>query len=162
MDLLEFLKQCLAEGKDLAKAQTEIKEFVEKNFVGKSKFGELATAKAELDKQIKERDKQLDDLKKNAGNKEALEQQIAELKEANKKAAADYEQKIKDNIAEYFGTLSFKTSEVSINRIGKAILDTADDIDYDADSLKINDGTENIPLTIEQIAVLGEVIISHD
>jgi uncharacterized phage protein gp47/JayE len=72
------------------------------------------------------------------------------------------EQKIKDNIAEYFGTLSFKISEVSINRIGKAILDTADDIDYDADSLKINDGTENIPLTIEQIAVLGEVIISHD
>ena len=96
MDLLEFLKQCLAEGKDLAKAQTEIKEFVEKNFVGKSKFDELTTAKAELDKQIKERDKQLDDLKKNAGNKEALEQQIAELKEANKKAAADYEQKIKD------------------------------------------------------------------
>ena len=96
MDLLEFLKQCLAEGKDLAKAQTEIKEFVEKNFVGKSKFDELTAAKAELDKQIKERDKQLDDLKKNAGNKEALEQQIAELKEANKKAAADYEQKIKD------------------------------------------------------------------
>ena len=72
------------------------------------------------------------------------------------------EQKIKDNIAEYFGTLSFKTSEVSITRIGKAILDTADNIDYEADSLKINNSTENIPLTIEQIAILGEVIISHD
>lgn len=96
MDLLEFLKQCLADGKDLAKAQTEIKEFVEKNYVGKSKFDELETAKAELDKQIKARDKQLDELKKNAGNKEALEQQIAELKEANKKAAAEYDQKIKD------------------------------------------------------------------
>ena len=70
------------------------------------------------------------------------------------------EQKIKDNIAEYFGTLSFKISEVSINRIGKAILDTADDIDYDADSLTKPHGTENIPLTIEQIAVLGEGYIA--
>lgn len=96
MDLLEFLKQCLADGKELAKAQTKIKEFVEKNYVGKGKFDELTTAKSELDKQIKERDKQLDELKKNAGNKEALEQQIADLKAANKKAAAEYEQKIKD------------------------------------------------------------------
>lgn len=96
MDLQEFLKQCLADGKDMTKAQTEIKDFVEKNYVGKSKFDELTTAKSELDKQIKERDKQLDDLKKNAGNKEALEQQIADLKAANKKAAEDYEQKIKD------------------------------------------------------------------
>lgn len=96
MDLQEFLKQCLADGKDMTKAQTEIKDFVEKNYVGKGKFEELTTAKAELDKQIKERDKQLDDLKKNAGNKEALEQQIADLKAANKKAAEDYEQKIKD------------------------------------------------------------------
>lgn len=38
----------------------------------------------------------MDELKKNAGNKEALEQQIADLKAANKKAAAEYEQKIKD------------------------------------------------------------------
>lgn len=96
MDLQEFLKQCLAEVKDMAKAQNEIKDFVEKNYVGKGKFEELTTAKAELDKQIKERDKQLDELKKNAGNKEALEQQIADLKAANKKAAEDYEQKIKD------------------------------------------------------------------
>lgn len=96
MSLQEFLKQCLADGKDLAKAQAEIKEFVENNFVGKDKFDELTTAKSELDKQIKERDKQLDELKKNAGNKEALEQQIADLKAANKKAAEDYEQKIKD------------------------------------------------------------------
>ena len=96
MDLQEFLKQCLADGKDMTKAQTEIKDFVEKNYVGKGKFDELTTAKSELDKQIKERDKQLDDLKKNAGNKEALEQQIADLKAANKKAAEDYEQKIKD------------------------------------------------------------------
>ena len=96
MDLQEFLKQCLADGKDMTKAQTEIKDFVEKNYVDKGKFDELTTAKSELDKQIKERDKQLDDLKKNAGNKEALEQQIANLKAANKKAAEDYEQKIKD------------------------------------------------------------------
>lgn len=50
MDLQEFLKQCLADGKDLMKAQTEIKEFVEKNYVGKGKFDELTTAKSELDK----------------------------------------------------------------------------------------------------------------
>lgn len=64
MNLQEFLKQCLADGKDMAKAQTEIKDFVEKNYVGKGKFDELTTAKSELDKQIKERDKQLDDLKR--------------------------------------------------------------------------------------------------
>ena len=34
MDLQEFLKQCLADGKDMTKAQTEIKDFVEKNYPG--------------------------------------------------------------------------------------------------------------------------------
>lgn len=72
------------------------------------------------------------------------------------------EESIKNNISNYFGTLGFKSKEVSINRVGKAILETDNNIDYDVDSLKLNDKAENIALTTEEIAILGEVTFLHD
>lgn len=96
MDFSEFLKQQLKEGADLSKAQAAIKEFVEKHYASKAEYDELKTAKAELGRQLKEHDKQLDDLKKNVGDKDALEKQITALKEANEQAKSEYEQKIKD------------------------------------------------------------------
>lgn len=72
------------------------------------------------------------------------------------------EELIKSSITEYFSTLSFKTKEISINRVGKAILESDNNIDYDSSSLKLNNKATNIPLTLEQIAVLGEVTLLHD
>ncbi|QEY33726.1 scaffolding protein [Caproiciproducens galactitolivorans] len=53
------------------------------------------TTLADLQKQISERDKQLETLKKSSGDNEALKQQITELQEANKKAKDEYDANLK-------------------------------------------------------------------
>lgn len=53
------------------------------------------TTIADLQKQISDRDKQLETLKKSSGDNEALQKQIAELQEANKTAKAEYDAQVK-------------------------------------------------------------------
>ena len=61
------------------KAPGGLKEFLRGNYVEKAKFDETITAKSNLEMQIKERDKQLETLKKTAGDKEKLESTIQQL-----------------------------------------------------------------------------------
>lgn len=59
---------------------------------------EVTNLKAEnegLEKQVKERDKQLEDLKKSSGDNEELKKQIETLQNDNKTAKAEYEKQIK-------------------------------------------------------------------
>ena len=91
-----LIKELLAQGVTPEQAETLLTEFLKNGYVAKQKHTELETAKAELDNQLKERDKQLDDLKKSAGDKDALEQKIKDLQTANKQAKEQYDQKIKD------------------------------------------------------------------
>ena len=59
---------------------------------------EITNLKAEnegLEKQVKERDKQLEDLKKSSGDNEELKKQIETLQNDNKTAKAEYEKQIK-------------------------------------------------------------------
>lgn len=59
---------------------------------------EITNLKAEnenLEKQVKERDKQLEDLKKSTGDNEELKKQIEELQTANKDTKVEYEKQIK-------------------------------------------------------------------
>lgn len=67
-----------------------------KGFIPKSRFDEVNTAKADLEGQVKDRDKQLKDLKDAAKDSEALQTKIAELEETNKQTKTDYEGRIKD------------------------------------------------------------------
>lgn len=64
--------------------------------IPKSRFDEVNEAKKELDKQISERDTQLNDLKKQVKDNEELTTQIQELQNANKQTKTDFEQKLKD------------------------------------------------------------------
>ena len=66
-----------------------------KGYIPKSRFDEVNEAKKNAEALVKERDGQLEDLKKSAGDSEALKKQIEDLQEANKNAAKDYEAKIK-------------------------------------------------------------------
>ena len=66
-----------------------------KGYIPKSRFDEVNEAKKNAEALVKERDGQLETLKKSAGDSEALQQQIADLQEANKNAAKEYESKIK-------------------------------------------------------------------
>lgn len=85
--------------KDLGLADDAIEKVMTEN--GKDinelkSAGETAkTTLADLQKQISDRDKQLDTLKKSSGDNEALKKQITDLQEANKTAKTDYEANLK-------------------------------------------------------------------
>lgn len=66
-----------------------------KAFVAKSQYEEAVEAKKTLDAQIKDRDKQLETLKKSTGDAEALKAEIAKLQDANKTAKAEYEEQVR-------------------------------------------------------------------
>ena len=78
------------------KATEGLKNFLKDNYVEKAKFDEATTAKTNLETQIKERDKQLETLKKTAGDKEKLENTIKQLQEENKTAKTKYETDLKN------------------------------------------------------------------
>lgn len=96
MTLDELLGKIGVSDDKKAEAEKAFKDFLDGAYVPKSRFNEVNEEKKTLQATVSERDKQLEDLKKNAGDNADLKEQIKNLQEANKKAAADYEQKIKD------------------------------------------------------------------
>jgi hypothetical protein len=66
------------------------------NWIPKSKFDEVNTAKKTAEDALKERDKQLDDLKKSAGDNAALKEQIQKLQDDNKAAKDKYDADMKE------------------------------------------------------------------
>lgn len=81
----------------------ELKEEL-KGYIPKTRFDEVNEAKKNAEELVKERDKQLEDLKKSTGDAEALQKQIETLQEENKVAAKKYaddlKQMQKDNAIE--------------------------------------------------------------
>lgn len=66
------------------------------NWIPKSKFDEANEARKQAEEALKERDKQLVDLKKAAEGNEELRKQIEQLQADNKAAAEQYEAKLRD------------------------------------------------------------------
>ncbi|GIQ63625.1 scaffold protein [Paenibacillus cisolokensis] len=66
------------------------------SWIPKDKFNEINEAKKQAEDALKERDKQLFDLKKAAEGNEELRKQIEELQQQNKTAAEQYEAKLRD------------------------------------------------------------------
>lgn len=66
-----------------------------KHAVPKTRFDEVNEAKKKAEDTVKERDKQLEDLKKASGDSEALKAQIAQLQADNKAAADKYAAELK-------------------------------------------------------------------
>ena len=84
------------DGEAKKKATESLKNLLKDSYVEKTKFDEAAAAKSNLETQIKERDKQLETLKKTAGDKEKLEATIKQLQEDNKSAKTKYETDLKN------------------------------------------------------------------
>ncbi len=61
-----------------------------KTYVPKSRFDEVNEAKKKAESTVAERDKQLEELKKNSGDADALKAQIEKLQGENKEAAKKY------------------------------------------------------------------------
>jgi len=66
-----------------------------KAFIPKARFDEVNTAKKKAEDDLKDRDKQLEDLKKSSGDAETLKQQIEKLQGENKTAKEKYEADMK-------------------------------------------------------------------
>lgn len=71
-----------------------IVKVVGKNNVSLDRFNEVNETKKQLEKDVKERDKQLEELKKNNKDNEELKSQITALQESNKKAEEAYQAEI--------------------------------------------------------------------
>lgn len=127
--LLESAK--ITDGKlDIDGLMKSINTEFPKNAVPKDKYNEVSEAKKQLEADIKYRDTQLEDLKKNVGDNEALKNQISTLQTENKTKDTEYQEKIKE--------LTFN------NAIKLAIADKAQDVDlvaglFDKSKLILNE-----------------------
>lgn len=99
---MEWIKSILEKhvGEDgklnLDEAIKEINKDAPKNVIPKDQYNTVSTAKTQLEADLKERDTQLDTLKKSTGNVEELQAQITKLQGDNAKAKADYDEKVKN------------------------------------------------------------------
>ena len=102
-----------------------------KGYVPKTRFDEVNAAKKAAEDTVKERDKQLEDLKKASGDSEALKAQIAQLQADNKAAADKYAADLKamqiSNAVEKeltaAGAKNLKAVKALLNDLDKAELD---------------------------------------
>lgn len=98
---MDWLKEHLGEelyAQLVAKLQgndkVKLANLVGGEYVSKLKFEDESRKAAEFKTQLQERDKQLEGLKKGAGDNEALAAQIKELQTANETAGKDYQVKL--------------------------------------------------------------------
>ncbi len=92
----------------------------------KAKQTELEDQIKDYKTQVSDRDKQLEELKKSAGDSESLKAQIDKLQEENKKATEDYEAKIKTMGIESAVTLALTNAKAKNAKAVKALLDLTD------------------------------------
>jgi chromosome segregation ATPase len=99
-DLMEWLKELLKTlgiaDADIERIDAEIRKELPKHFVPKSQYNDVSEARKKAEEALAERDKQLESLKKSAGDNEALKRQIEELQAENKAAKEKYENDIKE------------------------------------------------------------------
>ncbi|SDJ76639.1 phage scaffolding protein [Paenibacillus naphthalenovorans] len=94
--LKEMLKKAGLDESKLDETIGEINKELPKHFVPKSQYNDLSEARKKLETDLKDRDKQLDDLKKSAGDNAALKEQIEKLQTDNKAAKEKYEAEVKE------------------------------------------------------------------
>lgn len=67
-----------------------------KTYIPKARFDEVNNTKKQLESDLKDRDKQIEDIKKNVGDNEELKKTIETLQADNKKKDEEYQAQIKD------------------------------------------------------------------
>lgn len=96
---MEWLKELLNEkgvADDVIQSVVTSAEEKLKGFIPKHRFDEVNEAKKQLEEQLTDRDKQLAELKKSAGDNEELKKQIEQLQQENKEKEQSYQAKIRD------------------------------------------------------------------
>lgn len=115
MTIQELLQKIGVIDDNIASATQHVNEFLDGQYVTKSRFNEVNVEKKTLEEAVKERDKQLKTLKDSEGNVDDLKEQIKKLQADNKAATLKAESDMK--------ALRLSTA------IKLAIGDTAQDVD---------------------------------
>lgn len=106
-----------------------------KNYIPKHRFDEVNDANKELKKQLTERDQQLEDLKKAAGDNQELQKQIQELQKTNETTTAEYESKLKQVKLDAAVELALTAAKAKNIKAVKALLDLGK-VELDGDQVK--------------------------
>lgn len=94
--LRELLKNAGLDESKIDALIGDVNKELPKHFVPKSQYNDVVEARKKAEKEVTDRDKQLEDLKKSSGDAEALKQQIQKLQDDNKAAKEKYEAELKD------------------------------------------------------------------
>ncbi|MBG9737098.1 phage scaffolding protein [Paenibacillus alvei] len=94
--LKELLKKLGVEESKIDGIVTEVSKELPKHTVPKDKYNELSEAKKKAEKDVADRDKQIEELGKAAGASEDLKKQIETLTAANREAANKHAAELKD------------------------------------------------------------------
>lgn len=95
MTIQELLQKIGVTDDNIASATQHVNEFLDGQYVTKSRFNEVNVEKKTLEEAIKERDKQLKTLKDSEGNVDDLKEQIKKLQVENKENALKAEADMK-------------------------------------------------------------------
>lgn len=128
MDLKELLGEELFKQISEKVGDHKIAVVSDGNWFPKAKFDEVNNAKKQAENDLKERDKQLEELRKSNGDAEALKEQIQKLQEDNKVATEKYQQEAKE--------LQLKTA-LKLKLAGKVHETALDDVLSQFDASKI-------------------------
>lgn len=94
--LQELLKKLGIADTEIQKIDAEVRKELPLHFVPKEKYNEAAEAKKKAEKDVADRDKQIEELGKTAGLSEELKKQIKTLQAENKTAKEKYEFELKE------------------------------------------------------------------
>ena len=132
--LKELLKKAGIEEGKLDSTITDINKELPKHFIPKDKYNEAAEAKKKLEKDIQDRDKQLEQLKNAAGNSEELKAQIEQLQAENQKAAEEWQAKMAQMQLDYAIERALTAAKAKNPKAVKALLDM-ENVKLDGDKL---------------------------
>ncbi|MFB9273387.1 phage scaffolding protein [Cohnella cellulosilytica] len=94
--LKELLKKLGVAEADVDKIDAEVVKELPKHFVAKTQYTEVVEARKKAEKEVSDRDKQLEDLKKSSGDAAELTKKIETLQTENKAAKEKYEAEAKE------------------------------------------------------------------
>ena len=121
--LKEILKKAGIEEGKLDSVISDISKELPKHFIPKDKYNEVAEAKKKLEKDIQDRDKQLEDLKNAAGSNEELKAQIEQLQSENQKAAEEWQAKMAQMQLDFAIEKALAAAKAKNQKAVKALLD---------------------------------------
>ena len=131
MKLNDFIKLGLDE-ETAKKCETGSLEEL-KDYIPKYRFDEVNSEKKKLESGIKERDKQLEDLKKSSGDSEELKKQIEQLQKDNKSREEEYLAEMKKFKIDSAIDKALSSAGAKNNKSVKALLEEVEKFDIKED-----------------------------